>query len=63
MDDEAVELDERPFIEEHIEPLARGELAFVVLRLEALRAAAQLGLGAAFLEEIELFSHAHGART
>jgi len=63
MHHEAVELDERAVIEEHVEPLARAELALVVLRLETLGAAAELGLSAPFLEELELLFHGHGVRS
>ena len=61
--DEAVELDERAFVEQQVEPLARGELALFVLRLEARLAAALLRLGAPPLEQLELFSHGHRAKS
>ena len=41
--DELVELLERAGIEQQLDPLARGQLAGVVLALEALLAAAELG--------------------
>ena len=40
--DEAIELDECPRIEEHVEPLARGHLAFLMLRGDAISTAALL---------------------
>jgi len=48
--DEAVELDERAWIEQRVEALARRQLALVALRLDAVGAAAELGLGALLLE-------------
>ena len=57
--DEPVELDEAAFVEQEVEPLARGELALGVLRLDARGAAALLRLGAAALEEVELVAHGH----
>ena len=59
MDDEAVELDEGAFVEQKVEPLARGELALGVLRLEPRFAAALLRFGQAALEQLELLSHGH----
>src|SRR6476660_1414168 len=59
MDDEAVELHERIFIEQKIEPLARRELSLLVLRLEASVTASLLRLGAAALEEGEFVPHGH----
>jgi hypothetical protein len=50
---EPVELDEAAFIEQKIEPLARGQLAFGVLRFHALRPATLLRLGDSALEELE----------
>src|SRR2546427_48698 len=44
MRDEAVELDERAGIEQHVEPLARRHLAFIVLSFDAVRTAALLRL-------------------
>ncbi len=54
--DEAVELDEGPGIEEHIQPLPRGHLPLLVLRFDASRAPALLRLGAAALEILEFLS-------
>ena len=59
VDDEAVELDEAALVEEQVEALARRELPLVVLRLDAVGAAAEFGLGAALLEELELLAHGH----
>ena len=59
VDDEPVELDERAFVEQEVEPLARGQLALGVLRLEARVAAALLGFGDPALEQLELVSHGH----
>ncbi len=41
LDDEAVQLGERALVQEQLEPLARGQLALGMLRLDALLAAAQ----------------------
>ena len=60
--DEPIELDERALVEEQVEPFACGELALVVLRLQALGAPALFRLGAALLEEVELVTHGHGAK-
>jgi hypothetical protein len=59
MDDEAIQLDKRALVEKKIEPFARGELAFLVLRLEARLASALLGLRPAARQELELLSHRH----
>ena len=40
---EAVELDEAALVEQQVEPLARGELSLLVLRLQPRRSAAELG--------------------
>ena len=45
--DISVELFERPLVEQHVEPLARGQLALAVLRIDALLPAAQGSGGAA----------------
>ena len=60
---EAVELHEAARVEQHLEPLPRGHLALVVLGLDALFAAAQLGFGALLLEQLQLFTHGHGAKS
>ena len=56
--DEHVELLEAALVEQHLEPLARGELALGVLRGDPLLAAAQPGLGAPRLELVEDILHA-----
>src|SRR5207247_10341421 len=56
---EAVELDERAGIEQRVEALARRHLPLLVLDLDALGAAAELGLGALLLEQLELLTHSH----
>ncbi len=61
--DEPVVLDERPLVEEHVEPFAGRELSLVVLRLDAGRAAPLLRLGAPALEELEFLTHGHGRKT
>ena len=43
MGDEAVELDEAALVEQEVEPLARGELALLVLLGDARGAPALLG--------------------
>ena len=48
--DEGVEFLERAFVEQDLEPLARGQLAAGVLGLDALLAAAHMGRGAAPFE-------------
>src|SRR3989441_9476771 len=60
---EPVQLHERPGVEQHVEALARRHLALLVLRLDAVRAAAQLGLGAFLLEELQLVAHSHGRKS
>jgi hypothetical protein len=57
MRDEAVNLDEGAFVEEHLDALAGGELALVVLGLESGGAAAEFGLGAALGQEVEFLAH------
>ena len=59
MNDESVELDERAFVEQELESLARGELSLLVLRLEACVAAALLRLGAPLPEKGEFVAHGH----
>src|SRR6266496_2567986 len=54
-----VELDERAGIEQRVEALARRHLPLLVLDLDALGAAAELGLGALLLEQLELLTHSH----
>ena len=53
MGDEAIELDEAPFIEEQIEPLAGGELSLFVLLGDAVRSPALLGERLAMMEVVE----------
>src|SRR5690606_30668538 len=55
--DEHVELLERAFVEEHFDALARRQLPFGVLGLDALPAAAETGLIAPRLELIEHLTH------
>jgi hypothetical protein len=50
--DEHVPFLEGAFVEQQFEPLARGELALLVLRVDALLATAQAGLGALFFEHL-----------
>ena len=50
---EAVELDERALVEQQVDALARGQLALLVLRGDALRAAAQQGGRAHALQALE----------
>jgi hypothetical protein len=45
MHDESIEFDKAAFVEEKIESLARGELSFGVLRLDAFFTAALLRFG------------------
>ncbi len=52
---EPVQLDERSRIDQRLEPLARGHLVLVVLRLDALGAAAQLGFGALAVATARVF--------
>jgi hypothetical protein len=54
-----IQLDERSFVQEELEPLASRELAFLVLCLEARLASALLGFRAAPLQKVELLSHGH----
>src|SRR6266446_9518387 len=63
MRDEPVQLDERPGVEQHLEPFAGRHLALVVLRRDTLGAATELGLGPLLLEELELLSHSHKAES
>src|SRR5690606_15443263 len=58
--DEAVVLDEGALVEEEVESLACGELAFGVLGLDAGLAAPFLGLGSALLQDLEFVAHGHG---
>src|SRR6185312_5441587 len=60
--DEAVELDERALVEQHVETLARRELALLVLCGQTLGAAALLRFGAPPLEQLQLPFHAHRSR-
>ena len=61
--DEAVELDEAAFVEQQVEPLARGELALLVLLGDARRAPALLGERLTVMELFEELSGVgHGRR-
>src|SRR5579884_411909 len=53
MDDQLVELLERAGVEEQLDALARGELAFLVLTLDARFAAAQLAFAFALFELVD----------
>src|SRR5213083_2135215 len=55
--DEHVELLERAFVHEELEPLARGELAALVLRFDARRTAARACPRATFFELLEDVLH------
>ena len=55
--DEHVELLERALVEQELDALAGGELAALVLRLDARRAAAQPGLLAALFQLVEDVLH------
>src|SRR5690606_28554186 len=55
--DEPVELHEAAFVQQHIEALASRELPLVVLRLEALLPAPELGQRALPVEVLQLLSH------
>src|SRR6185503_8773188 len=59
VDHKAIELDERTFVEEKVEALARRELSFRVLCLDASLAASLLRLGNATLEQVQLLTHGH----
>jgi len=54
-----VQLHERPGVEQRVESFPGGQLALLVLRRDPVGAAAQGGLGALLLQQVELFSHAH----
>ena len=56
--DEHVELLERALVEQELDALAGGELAALVLRLDARRPAAQAGLLAALFQPVEDVLHA-----
>src|SRR5437763_2382685 len=56
---EAIELDEAARVEQRVQPLARRQLALLVLDLDALFTAAEQGLGALLLEQVELLTHSH----
>src|SRR5690606_13575019 len=58
---EPVELHEAALVQEQVDPLPGRELAPRVLRRDALRSAAQLGLTTQRLEPGQLLPHAHGA--
>ena len=51
--DEHVELLEAALVEQDLQPLARGEAALGVLRVDTLPSAAQAGLGASVIEHLE----------
>ena len=57
MGDEHVELLKGALVEQQLDPLARGQLALGVLRVDPLLAAAQPGLGAALFEFLENVFH------
>jgi uncharacterized protein YoxC len=61
MDDELVELDEGPAIQEDVEPLARSLLSGLVLPAHALLAAAQLGFRVATTKLFERIVQGHRA--
>jgi hypothetical protein len=61
--DEAIELDEAAFVEQEIEPLAGGELAFLVLLSDAIRSPALIGKDLSVMQLVEEFSGVgHGRR-
>ena len=61
--DEAVELDEAALVEQEVEPLARGELALLVLLRHARGSPALFGEGLAVMELVEELSGVgHGGR-
>jgi len=59
MYDKSIHLDERSFVEQQIESLARGQLPLLMLRFEPLFPAPFLRLGAPLFEEIEFVTHCH----
>ncbi len=59
VDNKAVQLNEGALVQEELEALARRELSFLVLSLEARLAAALFGLRAAAPQKVELLSHRH----
>ena len=59
MDDEAVQFDERAFVQKKLESLPGRQLSLLVLRLETRLTTTQLGLGAPALQEVELLTHRH----
>jgi hypothetical protein len=61
--DEAVELDERALVEQHVEPFAGRELALGVLGREALGAAPLFCGDARTRQPIEFLAHGHGGRS
>ena len=61
--DEAVELDEAALVQQEVEPLARGELAFLVLLRHARGAPALFGERLAVVELVQQLSGVgHGRR-
>src|SRR5438034_550112 len=62
MCDEAVQLDERARVDQHVEALPRRHLALLVLRLHPLRAAALLGFSAFALQLFEFVLDGHRGR-
>src|SRR5262249_52484604 len=62
VDDEAVDLGERPLVEQQFEPLARGLLARLVLALDPLDTAAELGRAIPRVELVETILEGHGLR-
>src|SRR5687768_9357708 len=63
MDDEAIEFDERALVQEQVQPLARRQLPFLMLRLEPLFTPAELRFGPPLVQQLELFAHRHGAQS
>ena len=59
MHDKSIELGKCVFVEQEIETLARGKFSLGVLRLDTLLTSAEFSFGAAALEKLEFFPHAH----
>jgi hypothetical protein len=51
---EAIVLAERARIDQQLDPLARGELALLVLSIDTLLPTAELGLGTELVKTLEL---------
>src|SRR5882672_2025037 len=60
---EPVELHERPGVEQHVESLPGGHLALFVLRGDTPGATAKLGFGALLLQQLQLLTHSHKAKS